>query len=157
MLSQPVGQPDRAADVLGVLVSDQLVGVQRVAVAVQARDRHPGALEDAQIFVAGRVADQDVVERRDVHGGQESAGVDLDTGEPEIRDHLQGVGQWTVVKNCVVDAEFHSETCFPLSRAEAVTAARSSMLWTPSSKVAQRGSEDASSMPATSSRNARAW
>ena len=131
--------------------------MQRVALGVQAGDGDAGALEDPQVVVTGRVADQDVVEGRDVHRRQEAAGVDLDPGEPEIGDHLQGVGEGTVVQHRVVDAEFHSETCFPLSPADSATAASSSMLCTPSSKVAQRGSEDASSIPATSSRNARAW
>ncbi len=39
----------------------------------------------AEVVVAGGVADQDLVEGGDVDGGQESAGVDLDAGQPEVR------------------------------------------------------------------------
>jgi len=70
VLAEPVGQPDRPADVLGVLVADGLVGMQRVSVAVQPGDGHPGALEDAQVVVPGGVAEQDLVDGRDVRRGQ---------------------------------------------------------------------------------------
>ena len=59
--------------------------VQRVAVAVQPGDLDAGALEDSEEVVAGGVAlQEDVVERGNVHGGQEAAAVELDTGEPDL-------------------------------------------------------------------------
>ena len=110
MLAEPVRQPDGAADVLGVLVADHGGRVQRVAVAVQAGDRHAGALEDPEVVVPGGVAGQDVVEGGDVHRRQEAAGVDLDAGEAEIGDDLQRFGQRPVVQDRVVDAESHADT-----------------------------------------------
>lgn len=92
MLSKAAGQPDRAADVLGVFSSDVGVGVQRVAVAVQACDGDAGALEDSEVVVARGVADEDVVERRDVDRRQEASGVDLDPGEAETAITLTASG-----------------------------------------------------------------
>ena len=110
VLSQPLRQPDGAADVLGVLLADLTLGVQRVAVAVQAGDRDAGALEDREVVVAGRVAFQDLVDGGDVDGRQESARVDLDAGQPQVGDNLERLGKGPVVQDCVVDAEFHSVT-----------------------------------------------
>ena len=93
----------------------------------------------AEVVVAGRVAFQDLVDVGDVDGGQESAGVDLDAGQPEIGDDLQGLGKRPVVQDCVVDAELHSVIFFPLSSADSVTAPSSSMLCTPSSKRGAAG------------------
>src|ERR1700712_299898 len=147
-----------------MLVTDDLVRMQRVAVAVQARDRDAGALEQAEVVVAGGIAGQDVVERRDVHRRQEAAGIDLDAGQAQVGDDLQGPGEAAVVQDRVVYAELHAdtfswlvETAAPSLAADSATAASSSMLWTPSSKVAQRGRLSASGTPATSSRKARAW
>ena len=92
-LAEPVGQLDGAADVVGVLVADGLGGVQGIAVAVQPGDRDTRALEDSQVVVPGGIADENVVERRDVHRGEEAAGVDLDAGQPEVGDDLECVGQ----------------------------------------------------------------
>ncbi len=135
VLAEPVGQPDRAADVLGVFVTDRAVGVQRVPVAVQAGDGHPGALEHAEVVIPSRVAGQDLIEGGDVHRRQEPTGVDLDAGQAEVGDDLQGLGQGTVVQDRVVDAELHTctpiwwvATVAPLLAADSATAASSSML-----------------------------
>ncbi len=157
VLSQPLRQPDGAADVLGMLLADFTLGVQRVAVAVQAGDRDAGALENREVVVAGRIALQDLVHGGDVDGRQEPTRVDFDAGQPQVGDDLERLGKGPVVQDCVVDAEFHSVIFFPLLRADSVTAPSSSMLRTPSSNVAQRGRESASLRPATSSRKARDW
>src|SRR5439155_15148663 len=138
------------------------------------RDRHAGALEQAEVIIPGGVAGQDVVEGRDVNRRKETAGVDLDAGQTEIGDDLQRLRQRPVVQDRVVDTQLHDYTCSltegcsatfadgmgayePPLAADSATADSSSMLWTPWAKVAHRGNEDASSIPATSSRNARAW
>ena len=108
VLAEPVRQPDAAADVVGVGVPDDPVRVQRVAVAVQAGDLHAGALEQAEVVVPRGVGGEDVVEGGDVHGRQEAAGVELDAGQADAVDDLEGLGQRTVVQDRVVDAELHA-------------------------------------------------
>lgn len=131
--------------------------VEGVAVAVEARDLHSGAVEARQIGLRGGRVGDDLVDLGDVHRRQETTGVDLDAVQPEVGDHLDRILQWAVVQNRVVDTEFHRFTCFPLSAAYRATAARISMLWTPSSKDALRGRDSSSGISATSSRKARAW
>ena len=114
VLAEPVGQPDGAADVLGVLVADAGLGCSGLPLQFSPAIETPVPSKIAEVVVAGGVADQDVVEGGDVHGGQEPAGVDLDAGQAEVGDDLQGLGQRTVVQDRVVDAELHSVTFFPL-------------------------------------------
>jgi hypothetical protein len=90
-----------------VLVADRRVRVQRIPVAVQPRDGDTGLVEDGEVVVAGRVTGQDVVERGDVHSGQETAGVDLDARQAEVGDHRERVRQGPVMQDCVVKAELH--------------------------------------------------
>ena len=156
VLPERGGRPDGTADVLGVPVPNDRVGVKRVAVAVEARDLNPGAVEPGQIGFRHRWVCDDLVDLGNVRRGQETAGIDLDAVQPEVGDHLDRILQWAVMQNCVVDAEFHRFTCFPLSMADRATAARISMLWTPSSKDALRGRDSSFGIPATSSRKARA-
>ena len=171
VLAQPVRQPDAAPYVLSVLGADRGVGVERVAVAVQAGDADAGALEQSEEVVPGGIGGQDVVKGGDVHRRQEAARVELDAGEAEPGNDLDRLRQAAVVQDRVVDTELHQATalrCEAVSRwvatatdapplaADSETAASTSMLCTPSSNDAHRGSESASSMPATSSRNARA-
>jgi hypothetical protein len=53
--------------------SDVGVGVERVAVAVQARDLDPAAFEGSEEVVSRRVGGEDVVEGGDVQRRQEAA------------------------------------------------------------------------------------
>ena len=107
VLAQPVGEPDAAAEVLRVRGADRRVGVQGVAVAVQPRDLHARSLEQPEEVVPRGVGGEDGVEVGDVHRGQEAARVQLDAGQPEPADHLEGLGQAAVVQDRVVDAELH--------------------------------------------------
>ena len=88
VLPEPSGEADGAADVFRMLLADHRVGMKRVAVAVEPGDRDARALEDAEEVVARGIAHEDVVEGRDVDGGEESAGVDLDPGEAQVGDDL---------------------------------------------------------------------
>merc|ERR1711969_241459 len=81
--------------------------MQRVAVAVQAGDADSGSLEQSEEVVPGSIADEDVVHRGDVCGGEEPAGVDLEAGQPQIGDDLDRLGEGAVVQDRVVDAESH--------------------------------------------------
>lgn len=110
VLAQPVGQPDAAPHVLGVFRPDHGVGMERVAVAVQARDADAGTLEDPEEVVPGRVGGEDVVEGGNVHGGKEAAGVQFDARETEPGGDLDRLGQAAVVQDRVVDPEFHQAT-----------------------------------------------
>ena len=91
MLTKALSQSDRTANVFGLLLADGPVRVERIPVGVEAGDGHASTLEDAEEVVAGGVADQDVVEGRNVHGGQEAAGVDLEAGQTNIGDDLDRV------------------------------------------------------------------
>ena len=82
------GDADRVAQIVGVFGSDLGVRVQRVAVAVQAGDRHPGAVEGRQVLLRRDLTGQQFVDRQ-VGRRQEPAGVDLGAGEPEGGDDLQ--------------------------------------------------------------------
>ncbi|KNC23899.1 hypothetical protein FF38_07167, partial [Lucilia cuprina] len=170
VLAEAFGEPDGAAEVVRVLLADRGGGMQRVAVRVEAGDVDTGALEDAEVVVAGGVADEDVVERGHVHGGQEPARVQFDAGEADARDDLECLGQGTIVEDRVVQTESHDQAsqtatadvagtvmAVPSRAADCATASMSSMLWRPSSNDALRGRESDAGMPATSSRNARAW
>ena len=64
-----------------------MAGLQRVAVGVQAGDRHAGALEHAQEVIASSVTKQGVVKGWHVHGWLEPVSVDLDAGQADIGDH----------------------------------------------------------------------
>jgi hypothetical protein len=48
VLAQALSQPDRTANVLGLLLADDPVGVERVPVGVEAGDGHARPLEDAE-------------------------------------------------------------------------------------------------------------
>jgi hypothetical protein len=91
VLTKPLGQSDRTANVLGLLLADGPVRVERIPVGTEAGDGHASTLEDAEEVVAGAVADQDVVERRNVRGGQQAAGVDLKAGQTNIGYDLDRV------------------------------------------------------------------
>ena len=93
MLAQAIGEPDAASHIFGVLRTDHGIGVQRVAVAVQAGDLHTRALELSEEVISRGVGGEDVVEGRDVHRWQEAARVELDAGEAELGDHLDRLGQ----------------------------------------------------------------
>jgi hypothetical protein len=153
-----------------VLVPDHGVGVQRVAVGVEPGERDASGLEEAEVVVA-RVLTVDHVVDGDVDRGEEPACVDLSGIEPEGGDDVEGLLEGSVVEDRGVDAELHGRTVLfwvvgtsvlgtavvaPPEAAEAATDARISMLCSPSSKLAQRGSDCSSGSPATSSRNARA-
>ena len=84
------------------------------------------------------------------------------TGQAEAGNDLDRLRQRAVVQDRVVDTELHRATASsdvasarwggtstdaPPWAADSATAASTSMLWTPSSKEAQRGSESASSRP----------
>jgi hypothetical protein len=110
---------------------DGRVGVQRVAVAVQAGNRHTCSFEQRQVLIAGSIADQNFIDGRHVDGRQEHAGVDLDAGQAEVGDDLQGLGQWTVAQDRVVDTQPHAVLSFeraPYGRWSALTKGRSSSL-----------------------------
>ena len=91
VLAKTIRKPDAAAYILGVLRTDRRIGMQRVAVAVQACNLHAGALEQSEEIISRRVGGEDVVEGGNVHRRQEAAGVQLDTGEAELADHLDRV------------------------------------------------------------------
>lgn len=95
-------------DVNGVPRTDSGVWMQWVAVAVQPGDGYACAREDAEVVVAGGVADEDVAEGRHVHRWQKSAGVDLDAGQSQVGNDGDGFGQRPVVQDCVVEAELHT-------------------------------------------------
>lgn len=107
VLSEPFGQPDGAADVLGVLLADDGVRVERVAIGVQASDGDAGALEETEEVVPGGVADQDVVEGRHMHGREETTGVDLDARQAQIGDDLDRLRKRPVVQDRVVETQLH--------------------------------------------------
>src|SRR6185503_6805285 len=88
VLAKTIGEADAAAYILGVLRTDHRIGVQRVAVAVQACDLHARSLKQPEEIVARSVGGEDVVEGRNVHRWKEAAGVELDASEAELGDHL---------------------------------------------------------------------
>src|SRR5687768_430690 len=107
-------------------------------------DLHACALELSKEVVTRGVRGEDVVEGRDVHRRQEASGVEFDAGKAELDRPVSGGSGATF-------------TSAPELAAVSATAARISMLCTPSSNEALRCSESAGSMPATSPRKARAW
>ena len=80
--AQQTGDADRLAQVLRVFRSDLGVGVQRVAVAVQAGEGHSGAVECRQVVGWLHGTGQQVVDGK-VRGGEKAARVDLRTGQAE--------------------------------------------------------------------------
>ncbi len=104
--AEQTGDADRVAQVVGVLGADLGVGVQRVAVAVQPGDRHPGAVEGGQVLLRRDRAGQQVVDRQ-MRCGQEPARVDLGAGQSERGDDLQRLAQWLVVQDGGVDTKLH--------------------------------------------------
>ena len=65
-------RPDGKADILGMFIPNDRVGVEGVAVAVEARDLHSGAVEARQIGLRGSWVGDDLVDLGDVHRGQET-------------------------------------------------------------------------------------
>src|SRR5699024_11608123 len=120
--------------------------MQRIAVGVEPGQLDTRLGEGGEVFVAGIVGGQDVVDRGHVDGRKESADVDLCRIEAEIPDHGQGFGQRAVVENGGVDSVLHTETTLtvPLSLADSMTASRTFSACRPSEKLAQRGREAAS-------------
>ena len=93
VLAQAIREPYAAPYIFGVLRPDHGIGVQRVAVAVQACDLDARALKQSEELVSRGVGGKNVVERRDVHWRQEAARVELDAGETELGDHLDRLRQ----------------------------------------------------------------
>ena len=100
------GDADRVAQIVGVFGSDLRVGVQRVAITVQARDRYPAAVERRQVLLRGDVPGQQFADRQ-VWRGQEPTGIDLGSGEPQGGDDLQRFTQRLVMQDGGVDTELH--------------------------------------------------
>jgi hypothetical protein len=80
--------------------------MQRVAVAVESRDGHPGAIEGGQVFAGGYRARQQVVDR-EMRRRQEPACVDLGAAQAQARDDLQRFTQRLVVQDRGVDTKLH--------------------------------------------------
>ena len=62
MLAETVRESDAAAHICCVLRADHGIRVQRIAVAIQARNLHAGALEQSQKVVSRGVGGEDVIE-----------------------------------------------------------------------------------------------
>src|SRR5829696_8581405 len=116
-----------------MLRADHGVRVERVAVAIQAGN-HIDRLGQCAVM-------QDRVVDPELHQAPPSTSAERDGASP-----WEAMSMWDT-----------TSTDAPPLAADSTTAASTSMLCTPSSKDAQRGRESASSMPATSSKNARAW
>ena len=97
---------DGAPQVVGVLGADAGQRVERVAVAVQPGELHPPGGEHVQVRPPGLVRGQQQVDVA-VRGGDEAAGVDLDRGQAVGLEHVQGLGERTVVQAGGVGTEFH--------------------------------------------------
>ena len=67
MLTQPIGEPDAAPYILGMLGTDHRIRVQRVAIAVQACDLNARAFELSKEIITRGVGGEDVVEGGNVH------------------------------------------------------------------------------------------
>src|SRR6185436_13558938 len=128
------------------------------------------------VVLAGLLARPQVVDRQ-VHRGEEPAGVDLRTLQAEGRERLERLGQRLVVQAGGVGTELHggssqetlmgvgagagavlgsgpTATSAPPRSADSTTDRSSRRLCSPADSGGQGGS---ASMPATCSRNARAW
>jgi hypothetical protein len=87
-------------------VREALDRIERVAVAVQRRERQPARGELPEIVLAGTLALAQLLERQ-VGRREEAAGVDLDAGQAEVDDDVERLAEGEVVKGCVVDTELH--------------------------------------------------
>jgi hypothetical protein len=91
-----------------MLLADRGIGVQWVAVRVEAGEHHSLVGEDREVVVASALAGDDVVDR-DVDRWKEATCVDLCRVEAERGDHVERVGQRSVVEDRGVDAELHDK------------------------------------------------
>ena len=95
------------AQILGVFGTDLRVGMQRVAVAVQAGDGDPGALEDAPGTRAGVTSPESRSSTGRCSGGRNPPALISMPVRPSEAMTSRASRQRTVVQDRVIDAELH--------------------------------------------------
>ena len=108
---------DRIANVLAVFLAHLRVGVKRVAVAVQCRERDPRGRESSEVGVPRVLTGPDLLDRQ-VRRREETAGVDLGTVKSEILQRGQRLPDGQVMQAGGVRTELHgrsilSDDCRP--------------------------------------------